>query len=64
MRALQFKAYGGPEVLKWGPAAARRWWTSWPWTATARSTPREPICSAGWADTERDFLWLGGRAAR
>jgi hypothetical protein len=29
------------------------WWTSWTWTTTSRSTPREPICFIGWAGTAR-----------
>jgi hypothetical protein len=30
-----------------------RWWTSWTWTTTTPSTPREPICFGGWAGTTR-----------
>jgi hypothetical protein len=49
----------GDAVASWpawpGPAPLPRWrwWTSWTWTPTTRSTPREPICFAGWVGTAR-----------
>ena len=35
------------------PQPRWRWSTSSTWTTTTRSTPREPICFAGWAGTTR-----------
>jgi hypothetical protein len=45
-RAIAIGELQGP-LLRW------RWWRSWTWTATTRSTPHEPICFDGWAGTAK-----------